>query len=52
MDLFKRKMNKDATAIDWNVPQYVKRTKGDTAKLHRLARRRLKRELKEAVKDE
>lgn len=46
MDLFKRKNNKMATALDWNCPKYVKRTKGDTQILHRLSRRKLKQELK------
>lgn len=52
MDLFKRKMNDEATAIDWNVPKICKRRRGDTARLHRLARRRLKGELKEEIKNE
>ncbi len=52
MDIFKRKMNKDATAIDWNCPRVCKRRKGDTARLHRLARHRLKQELKEKTNNE
>lgn len=45
MDLFKKASNKEATSWDWNCPRFVKRTKGDTKKLHRLSRKRLKREL-------
>lgn len=46
MDLFKKKNIKTATSWDWNAPQIVKRCKGDTQKLHRLSRRKLKQELK------
>lgn len=52
MDIFKRKMNKDATAIDWNCPRFCKRSKGDTQMLHKLARHRLKQELKGEAKNE
>jgi hypothetical protein len=45
MDLFKRASNKEATSWDWNCPKVSKRLKGDTKKLHRLSRRRLKREI-------
>lgn len=45
-DKFKRANQNDVTSIDYNVPQYVKRGKGDGKMLRRLARRRLKRELK------
>jgi hypothetical protein len=50
MDLFKKTNNKEATSWDWNVPQIVKRFKGDTQRLHRLSRRRLKRELRKESK--
>ena len=46
MDLFKRKNIKDATAWDWNCPFVCKRQKGDTKRLHKLSRIRLKRDLK------
>ena len=49
MDNFKRKSNKEATSWDWNIPKYVKRYKGDTQILHKLSRRRLKRELRMTV---
>lgn len=47
MDIFKQKNNKLATSWDWNVPKICKRKKGDTARLHRYSRRKLKQELKE-----
>lgn len=50
MDLFKRKSTNEATSWDWNCPKYVKRAKGDTRKLHKLSRKRLKEELKKEVK--
>ena len=46
MDLFKRENTNEATFWDWNCPKYIKRHKGDTQKLHRISRRRLKRKLK------
>ena len=46
MDFFKRKNNSEASAWDWNCPKSVKRFKGDTKKLHRLSRKRLKQELR------
>lgn len=52
MDIFKRTNIKQATAWDWNCPKFCKRQKGDTERLHRLSRRKLKQELKEAVKNE
>ena len=51
MDVFKRTNIKLATSWDWNVPQIVKRKKGDTAKLHRYSRRKLKQKLKEGKED-
>lgn len=36
MDLFKKKTSTTARAWDWDVPQYTKRHKGDTQKLHKL----------------
>lgn len=50
MDLFKRKNINEATCWDWNCPQIVKRTKGDTKKLHKLSRKRLKNELRKELK--
>lgn len=49
MDLFKRKNTTEATAWDWNCPKVIKRVKGDTKKLHKLSRKRLKNELKKEV---
>lgn len=49
-DVFKKKSMKEATYWDWNVPKFVKRHKGDTQKLHRLSRRRLKQELRKGGK--
>ena len=46
MDLFKKENNKFATILDWNCPRYVKRCKGDTERLHRYSRRKLKLKLK------
>lgn len=49
MDIFKEANNKEATAIDWNCPQYVKRGKGDGEMLRRLARHKLKDELRKEL---
>lgn len=46
MDDFKKSNINQATSWDWNVPRICKRRKGDTAKLHRLSRHRLKNQLK------
>ena len=51
-DDFKRANQVDVTAIDYNVPQYVKRGKGDGKMLRRLARRRLKQELTKESREE
>lgn len=45
MDLFKMKNIKLATSWDWNCPKVCRRVKGDTQKLHRYSRRKLKQEL-------
>ena len=50
MDSFKKEMNNEATSWDWNCNRYVKRHKGDTQKLHKIARIRLKRYLKNEIK--
>lgn len=47
MDLFKRKNIKLATAWDWNAKRVCKRAKGDTQRLHRYSRRKLKQELRD-----
>ena len=52
MDDFKRNNINQATAWDWNAPRICKRRKGDTAKLHRLARHRLKNKIKKELKYE
>lgn len=52
MDDFKKSNINQATSWDWNVPRICKRRKGDTAKLHRLARHRLKNKMKKEFKDE
>ena len=46
MDIFKRKNIKLATSWDWNCKRVCKRAKGDTQKLHRYSRRKLKQELR------
>lgn len=55
MDDFKKANTYLATRIDWNVPQYIKRRKGDGELVRRHARRKLKlatlREAKEAHHD-
>lgn len=50
MDDFKKSNINQATSWDWNVPRICKRRKGDTAKLHRLARHRLKNKMKRELK--
>lgn len=52
MDDFKKANQVDVTAIDYNVPQYVKRCKGDGKKLRKLARTRLKRKIQEEIQNE
>ena len=46
MDIFKRKNIKLATSWDWNCKRVCKRAKGDTQRLHRYSRRKLKQELR------
>ncbi len=46
MDIFKRKNIKLATLWDWNCKRVCKRAKGDTQRLHRYSRRKLKQELR------
>lgn len=46
MDLFKKKSSTTARAWDWDVPQYTKRSKGDTQKLNKISRSKLKQELR------
>ena len=52
MDDFKRANIVDVTSLDYNVPQYVKRSKGDGQRLRQLARSRLKKQLKKDIKYE
>ena len=49
MDLFKKKNIKEACFWEWHYPRYVKRTKGDTKKLHKLSRKRLKKSLRKEI---
>lgn len=49
MDLFKRASNKMATVFDWNCPKVCKRCKGDTQKIHKQARKKLKENLKKVL---
>lgn len=51
MDDFKKANIKNATSWDWNCTRVCKRIPGDTAKLHRLSRRRLKQSLIKEKKD-
>lgn len=46
MDLFKKKSSTTARAWDWDVPQYTKRAKKDTQRLHKISRSKLKQELR------
>ena len=46
MDLFKKQSSKKARNWDWDVPQYSKRHKGDTQRLHKISRSKLKQELR------
>lgn len=50
MDIFKRKNMKLATVWDWNCKNICKRKKGDTQRLHRYSRRKLKQDLLEEDK--
>lgn len=52
MDLFKQENIKYATSIDWNCPKIVKRHKGDTQKLHKYSRRKLKNKLAKEISNE
>lgn len=51
MDLFKKKSSTTARNWDWDVPQIVKRCKGDTQKLHKISRSKLKQELRKEEKE-
>ena len=51
MDLFKKANTKQATAWDWNCPKVCKRAKGDTKRLHKIARAKLKRCDKQVEQD-
>ena len=42
MDLFKSYTQPMATAFDWNCKSICKRHKGDTQKIHKTARKKLK----------
>lgn len=50
MDIFKEMNITEATAMDWNVPQIVKRAKGDTRRLHKKSRAKLKHVLIKELK--
>ena len=52
MDLFKQENIKYATSLDWNCPKIAKRHKGDTQKLHRYSRRKLKNKFKKELEKE
>ena len=52
MDLFKKKSSTTARAWDWDVPQYTKRRKGDTQRLHKISRSKLKQELRKEKTNE
>ncbi len=41
MDLFKKFSMKMATGLDWNCKQVAKRSKGDTQRIHKQARRKI-----------
>ena len=49
MDLFKKVNAKQATAWDWNCPKVCKRAKGDTKRLHKIARNKIKQEDKKEI---
>lgn len=51
MDLFKKANNKTANSLDWNCTKICKRKSGDTKILHKIARIRLKREVKEELEE-
>ena len=42
MDLFKKFSMKMATGLDWNCKQVARRNKGDTQKIHKQARRKMR----------
>ena len=51
MDIFKRANQIDVDSIDYNVPQIVKRNKGDGQRLRQLARTRLKDKLRKELQE-
>ncbi len=51
MDLFKKASVILATALDWNARRCVKRSKGDTKRVHKSGRRNLKHDLNNELKD-
>ena len=51
MDLFKKMSMKMADSLDWNCKNVVKRKKGDTKRVHKQARAKLKRADKQVDQD-
>ena len=49
-DLFKRNSMKMADSLDWNCTAICKRTKGDTQRIHKKARRQLCKHDREEIK--
>lgn len=51
MDLFKKHTMKMADSLDWNCKGIVKRRKGDTKRIHKQARTKMKRADKQLEQD-
>lgn len=51
MNLFKAMSMKMADSLDWNCKKVCKRSKGDTRRIHKQARRKLNRYDKQVEQD-
>lgn len=51
MDKFKKMSSTTAMSWDWDVPRVCKRAKGDTQKLHKISRAKLKKDLEKQIKE-
>ena len=49
MNLFKAMSMKMADSLDWNCKKVCKRSKGDTKRIHKIARNKIKQEDKKEI---
>lgn len=51
MDLFKKNTMAMASSLDWNCKNIVKRNKGDTQRIHKQARAKIKNQDKKLLRE-